>query len=105
MEQKADRYIDRMGGEWGLDFQYFRGVVKIYCENIRAQKPYERVAGQFRSTYGAIQQGSGRAAKRLWSSGKEILKRDLRRPAMLYPGPLSLARWVARVVTDDLTDW
>lgn len=105
MEKEVDRYIDGIGGDWGKDFRYFRLVAKAYSENLYTEHPYAQAAKQTGSSYSAVQQGAGRAAKKLWETGQDTLKRDLGRPGMTYPGPLALARWIARVVTQNFADW
>lgn len=105
MEKEVDRYIDGIGGDWGKDFQYFRLVAKAYSGNLYTERPYTKAAEQTGSSYGAVQQGAGRAARKLWETGQETLKQDLGRPGMTYPGPLALARWIARVVTQNFADW
>lgn len=105
MKNEIEDYIDRMGGDWTVDFQYFRDVTKIYYQDLCAAYPYEQVAKNHRATYCAVQRGSSRAADSLRQTGAEMLCKDLGRTQMDYPGPLGLARCIARAVTRNKEDW
>ena len=105
MKNEIEDYIDRMGGDWTLDYQYFREVAKIYYLDLCSAYPYDQVAQNHRTTYCAVQKGAGRAAESLWRTGKEMLCKDLGRTDMDYPGPLGLARCIARAVTRNKEGW
>lgn len=99
MIQEVNDYIDDLGGDLSTDFQYFRDVTELFYLDPKATGAYSRVAESSGSTYQAVQRGACRAAERLWNSGGQMLRKDLQRPLMAYPGPLSLSRWIARIVT------
>ena len=105
MIHEIDDYIDQLGGEWTLDYQYIRAAVKFFCLDIHTKHVYDQVAAEFGTSYGAVQKGVGRIAEELWESGKDILRRDLQRPGLTYAGPLRLAVWIARAVTKNRKDW
>ncbi len=92
---EVDDYIDRMGGEWTLDYQYIRTVSKLFYADIHTKKVYQKAAEQLRSTPSAVQRGMNRVAENLWESGKALIRTDLNRPNLSYVSPLYLARWIA----------
>lgn len=105
MKNAIDSYIDEMGGDWTLDYQYLRDVAKVYYDDICAAHPYDQVAEKHHTSYWAVQKGMSRVVDDLWESGKEMLRRDLHRPNLPYSGPLGLARYIARAVTKNEEGW
>lgn len=105
MIHEIDSYIDKLGGNWTLNHQYLRSIAKLFHADIRTTQVYQRAAEEMGSSYCAVQRGAGRAAEEVWETGKELLRKDLERPNLTYPGPQALARWIARAVAKNTGEW